>query len=64
MLERLDKSARRVHLSRRYYARQGYLHGECFYNGLCEPVEDTDRMIRRTSAYIEDAERLTAGDIA
>ena len=64
MLERLDESARRVHLSRRYYARQDHLHCECLYNGLCEPVEDTERMIRRTSAYIEDAERLAAGDIA
>ena len=61
MLERLDESARGVHLSRRYYARQGHLHGECFYNGLCEPVEDTERMIRRTSAYIDDAERLADG---
>ena len=61
LLESHDEGVRSVHLTRRYYARQGHLHGECFYNGLCEPVEDTERMIRRTSAYIEDAERLATG---
>ena len=64
MLESLDPEVRRARLVRRYYTRQGHLHVECFYNGLCEPVEDTERMIRRTSAYIEDAERLAAGNIA
>ena len=64
LLESHDEGVRSARLTRRYYARQGHLHGECFYNGLCEPVEDTERMIRRTSAYIEDAERLAAGDIA
>ena len=64
LLESHDEGVRSVRLTRRYYARQGHLHGECFYNGLCEPAEDTERMIHRTSAYIEDAERLAAGDIA
>ena len=43
---------------RRYYARQGILHGDCFYLGLCEPAADTERLIRRTLGYIEDAEAL------
>ena len=64
LLESHDEGVRSARLTCRYYARQGHLHGECFYNGLCEPVEDTKRMIRRTAAYIEDAERLAAGDIA
>ena len=42
----------------RYYSRQAQLHGECFYLGLCEPLEATERRIRGTIGYIEDAERL------
>ena len=44
----------------RYYSRQGVLHGDCFYMGLCEPLEDTERRIRETVTYIADAERLAA----
>ena len=40
----------------RYYTRIGHLHGECFYDGMCDPVEDTERRIRETSDYIRDAE--------
>ena len=53
-----DEGIRQAHLVARYYTRQGQLHGECFYLGLCEPVEETDRRIRETVRYIEDAERL------
>lgn len=42
----------------RYYSRQGVLHGDCFYLGLCDPLEDTERRIRETADYIADAERL------
>ena len=42
-----------------YYSRQGYLHGECFYNGLCDSLEFTKNRIRRTSRYIDDAQSLT-----
>ena len=42
----------------RYFSRQGQLHGLCFYYGWCEPRSETDRRIRETIAYIEDAERL------
>ena len=45
-------------LVRRYYTRQGHLQGDCFYAGLCEPIEETERRIRETSDYIDDAERL------
>ena len=60
MLQSLDPRVRSAHLRRRYYVRQAELHGQCFYNGLCDPLEDTDRLIRRTSAYIDDAQRLAA----
>ena len=45
-------------LVRRYYTRQGHLHGECFYLGLCEPREEVERRIRETEEYIADAQTL------
>ena len=36
---------------------QFLLYG-CFYNNHCEPVEDTERLIRETTQFIEDAEAL------
>ena len=48
-------------LVERYYRWQGLLHGECFYVGLCEPVEDIAQAIYETLDYIADAERLAAG---
>ena len=61
-LQSSDPRVRRANLRRRYYARQAELHGQCFYNGLCDPLEDTERQVRRTSGYIDDAQRLS--DIA
>ena len=55
-IARLEPAARS--LRARYYERQGTLHGECFYIGLCDPVEDTELLIRETADYIEDALRL------
>ena len=40
----------------RYYSRISQLHGSCFYVGICN--DQTERRIRETSIYIEDAERL------
>ena len=45
-------------LQDRYFTRQGFLHGECFYTGFCDPIEDIERLIRETANYIQDAERL------
>ena len=42
----------------RYYSRQGQLHGDCFYLGLCDPIPETERRIRETIDYIRDAEGL------
>ena len=47
---------------RRYYSRQGHLHGSCFYLGLCEPADEVERRIRRTADYINDAENLAGGN--
>ncbi len=41
-----------------YAAMRDFLHGDCFYFGLCEPMEDTERRIRQTLEYINDAVRL------
>ena len=38
--------------------RQEALQGHCFYMGLYEPLEDTERRIRETADYIDDAEQL------
>ena len=46
-------------LRRRYHSRQSTLHGDCFYLGLCEPIDEIERRIRRTADYITDAERLS-----
>ena len=42
----------------RYFTRISYLHGTCFYSGICGP--DVERRIRETTAYIDDAENLSA----
>ena len=44
----------------RYYTRIGHLQGSCFYNGMCDPAEETQRRIRETIDYIRDAERLAS----
>ena len=54
-----DSSVR--NLQARYFERQAALHGDCFYSGNCEPVEDTERLIRETAEYIQDARRLAEG---
>ena len=42
----------------RYHVRQGHLYGACFRLGICEPLDDVDRCIRKTTDYITDAEAL------
>ncbi len=41
-----------------YFARQVSLHGNCFYTGWCEPIEDIELLIRETADFIRDARRL------
>ncbi len=47
-------------LRNRYLTRREVLHADCFYTGLCEPIEDTERLIRETADYIEQARRMAA----
>ena len=58
LLQAKDGLVREARMVSRYYTRQGHLHGDCFYAGLCEPIEGTERRIRMTADYIDDAERL------
>ena len=58
-LRKLGETDREVsRLKPRYYSRQTTLHGDCFYLGICEPLADTERQIRETIEYIQDAESL------
>ncbi len=42
----------------RHAARQSFLRGACFYDGVTEPEEDPIAGIRETLDYIRDAEAL------
>ena len=41
-----------------YLIARDFLHGYCFYMGMIEPLEDTERRIRGTIDYIRIAEEL------
>ena len=42
----------------RYYSRQTRLHGDCFYSGITDGIDEIRRRIRETGLYIQDAEGL------
>ena len=63
LLQAKDDLVREARMVGRYYTRQGHLHGDCFYAGLCEPIEGTERRTRKPAGYIDDTKRLVfAGD--
>ena len=41
-----------------YTTRRDILHGDCFYTGLCEPVDAIQRLIHETADFIRDAQAL------
>ena len=43
---------------RPYFTYRDILHGDCFYTGLCEPIDAIERLIRETEGFIQDAEIL------
>ena len=47
-------------LVRRFESRAHFLHGTCFYDGMCEPPRDVEDEVRETQDYIRDAERLSS----
>ena len=46
-----------IDLYNRYFARQAELHGNCFYDNNCEPVEVIEGQIRETSDFIHDCQQ-------
>ena len=48
-------------LRTRYSHHAHYVHGDCFYDGQCEPEDFFIGLIRSTDDYIRDAERLAEG---
>ena len=57
LLRREDQIFRPIEA--RYNTRAHILHGECFYDGNCEPEDILAQDIRETVQYINDAEALT-----
>lgn len=55
-LRRLDPAVEPLLLS--YIDRQSFLHGKCFYRGVCEPVGEVRYHIQATLDYIQTAETL------
>ena len=55
-LARTEPGART--LQGRYYSRLSQLHGSCFYVGACN--QETERRIRETAQYIDDAAALAS----
>ena len=43
-----------------YNTRSALLHGNCFYDGNCEPEREMADLIRATTTYIQTAEELAA----
>ena len=57
-LRRQDPTLESLRL--RYVARQSFLHGACFYDGILEPADDIIADVRETIDYIRDAETMAA----
>ena len=57
-LRRQDPSLEQLRLQ--YGARQSFLHGGCFYDGILEPAEDIIADVRETIDYIQDAETMAS----
>ncbi len=42
-----------------YSIRARFLHGRCFYDGMCEPEDALQQDVRDTANYIRDAQELS-----
>ena len=49
-------------LVRLFESRAHFLHGTCFYDGMCEQQEDVEEEIRETAAYIQRAQQLASNE--
>ncbi len=45
-------------LEGRYFTRESFLHGHCFYMGILEPRDQIERRIKETIKYIKDVKKL------
>jgi len=50
---------RKREILERFYIREGMLHGSCFCEGICDPIDEVKRRIVETRDYIEDVRKLT-----
>ena len=50
------QGGRLISLRNRFGAYARFLHGDCFYDGNCEPHASISEMVRETRRYIQDAE--------
>ena len=57
-----DPKVDELRMVERYGSRETFLHGSCFYEGMCEPLERNVRRIEETKRYIEDAKKLALKD--
>lgn len=48
-------------VERRFRVNVEDLHGECFYDGDCEPESYYEQLVRETKDLIDDAEKATRG---
>ena len=47
-----------LRLWERYGSRETYLHGQCFYEGICEPIGPMKRRIIETMDYVRDVKEI------
>ena len=60
-IRRLSREGEAFRLLRtRYSERISELHGDCFYDGNCEPEDEMALLVRETADYIRDAEALAS----
>lgn len=43
----------------RYVSRETFLHGQCFYDGICGPLTEIERRIRETREFLDDTPLLS-----
>lgn len=53
-----DKKVIPIDIQARFFSREDTLHGDCFYNGLCEPRSEIERRIKETELLLDDVQKL------
>ena len=55
----LNSSFQRPHLKDTFGANARFLHSDCFYNGNCEPIEETADRINKVADFISAVRSIT-----